>query len=184
MPPCAVPHITARSGRRRPPCPEVLLTGLSMDSAQDGWATGATESASTQLTGRSSQEFFYHYSQGRWELTPLTLPSIGGATVAPFFVKPAMVSPGNGWMLGATTATDPSGWVLHFTQGRLQTATLPMLTAPKGWVLYGIDFQPDGSGWIFGTESKTMTPKGKEPYVTWVPLVLRYSGGAWRIELH
>ena len=47
----------------------------------------------------------------------------------------------------------------------------------------GIYFQPDGSGWIFGTASKTLTPKGKAPFVSWVPLLLRYSGGTWSIQL-
>ena len=126
---------------------------------------------------------FYHYTQGRWERSLLSLPASSVSNLTPLFVKLAMVSPGNGWMLGATTATVPVGWALHLTQGRLQLATLPTLTTPRGWVLYGIDFQPDGSGWIFGSASKTMTPKGKAPYVTWVPLVLRYSARSWGIEL-
>jgi hypothetical protein len=62
-------------------------------------------------------------------------------------------------------------------------ATLPRLSTPRGWELDGVYFQKDGSGWIFGMASKTITAKGKVSFVTWVPLLLYYSGGAWSIAL-
>ncbi len=163
--------------------PGVLLGGLSMDSAQDGWVMGISEPADTQQNGGSGREVFYHYSHGRWELTPLTLPSSGGATVSALYGKLDMVSPGNGWMLGTTTSSAPAGWALHLSQGRLQLATLPTLPTPHGWELDGLYFQPDGSGWIFGMASKTITRKGKASFISWVPLMLRYAGGTWSIQL-
>lgn len=181
----------------------VLLGDLTMDSAQDGWVVGSAEpsntdyqacTSATPVSGTSAQApLFYHYTQGRWErsLLPLpassgsssALPAGGGSNSGQIVGTLTMVSPSDGWMLAATYSYPPVGSAYHFTQGRWLPATLPTLTTPQGWEPYGIYFQPDGSGWIFGTASKTLTPKGKAPFVSWVPLLLRYSGGTWSIQL-
>lgn len=162
-----------------------------MDSAQDGLAMGIAEpsdtnratSSAASVSGTSAQALFYHYTLGRWERSLVTLPASSGSNFAQIVGKLSMVSPSDGWMLGATFINIPVGSAYHFAKGRWLPATLPKLSTPRGWELDGLYFQKDGSGWIFGMTSKTITAKGKASFVTWVPLLLHYSGGAWSIAL-
>jgi hypothetical protein len=137
--------------------PGVLLSSLSMDSAQDGWAMGITEpsdnnransraTSPTPVSGTTAQALFYHYTQGRWQRSLVKLPASGGSNFAPVIGKLSRDSPSDGWMLGAAFINIPVGSAYHFAQGCWLPATLPRLSTPRGWELDGVYFQKDGSG--------------------------------------
>ena len=71
----AILHYDGHQWQVQMSAPGVLLSDLSMDSTQDGWAVGIADPSDTNQTctnatpvsGTSAPALFYHYTQGRWE---------------------------------------------------------------------------------------------------------------------
>jgi hypothetical protein len=120
----AILHYDGHQWQVQMSAPGVLLSSLSMDSGQDGWAMGITEpshtnqasSSTSSISGTSAQALLYHYTQGHWERSLVKLPISSGSNFAPVIGKLAMVSPSDGWMLGATYSYPP--WVRRSTLPR------------------------------------------------------------------
>jgi hypothetical protein len=162
--------------------PEVLLRGLDMVSATDGWAVG-----------------FYgllHYTGGAWT----EVPNPAGVPMQTMGI--AMLSASEGWTLGRAE-DDSTDVALHYKDGqwtatRLSTKVRPtsvqMLSPTNGWAVgqYGLLHYRDGkwgkvsapvfkplrqiallsatSGWAVGSDSQ---------YGSNDPVLMYYTGSGW-----
>jgi photosystem II stability/assembly factor-like uncharacterized protein len=172
-------HVT--SGRYCSGCsgtPEMI--GISMVSADDGWAVGRTVGGDPTR----SEGVIAHYQNGHWrQVTPpastLKLNSV------------AMVSASDGWIVG------DGGTILHYTGGRWVSVASPthdilsgvfMLSATDGWAvsLEGSILHYNGTVWELVTTSSPlrllwsvyMVSPG-EGWAVGLNVIVRYHHGAW-----
>ncbi len=172
------------------------LIGVSMDSADDGWAVGSTQDS----PGAPLRGLLLHYTGGHWQAVGISSTGYaGGGTIH-------MVSADEGWLyapIGAKTSPDHKTLLLHYQGGTWHlVSSLPgdvlfsMLSATDGWAA---DIETDAiyhyqkgnwtqvasatgqplvmamvsssEGWIAGSEAGTGS--GKSAFV------MRYDGQSW-----
>lgn len=119
--------------------PDVMLRGVSMVSATDGWAVG------DDLSGEKQTAMLLHYTGVRWE--QVALPKGLDPTVSLSGIS--MVSTSEGWAVGPTwrdTSTTPAtnrAALLHYTHGAWKVVpttfssgltSVFMRTASDGWI--------------------------------------------------
>lgn len=134
--------------------PHATLTGLSMDSPDDGWAVGYSDSPPAGV--------MLHYSQGRW--IRVANPPILQANEQVADI--AMLSASEGW--AGSYAADGSGYILHDRGGQWTRITVRDAQGfPVG--IHSIDMLSPTEGWatvLGGSRSNSF---------------LHYSGGQWTV---
>jgi hypothetical protein len=162
----AQPTTTATAIPAGPPLRDVkvpYLMGVSMDSANDGWAVG--------YDGHGGDGFALHDHNGVWTKEPLTVqPTDAGLTLTPLGVQ--MISATDGWIYGSIgqNITLPTrAVILHLTAGAWREEALPAgLTA-----LRAVSFVSPTTGWALAYHfSITSTDT----------LILKYTAGRWSVE--
>jgi hypothetical protein len=139
------------------------LLGVSMDSADDGWAVG--------YDGHGGAGFALHDQRSVWTKQPLTVQSAdAGLSLTPLGVQ--MISATNGWIYGSVgqNITLPTrAVILHLTAGAWREEALPAgLT-----VLRAVSFVAPTTGWALAYHfSITSTDT----------LILKYAVGHWSVE--
>ena len=138
---------------------ESRLTSIAMVSAKEGWATGIASAPATD------SRLLLHYDNGQWQ--PVTLPATIGKTT--LFDKVVMVSPNEGWLLGAVQNQDGNGvrgMLIHYMNGMWSVVTPPFA------YIYDIAAVAPNDLFISGATSDIA---GQVQY----SLVGHYHDGAW-----
>ena len=139
------------------------LMGVSMGSADDGWAVG--------YDGHGEAGYALHDRNGIWTKQPLTVqPADAGLSLTPLGVQ--MLSAADGWIYGSIgqNITLPTrAVILHLTNGLWREEALPAgLTA-----LRAVSFVSPTAGWALAYHfSNTSTDT----------LILKYTAGRWSVE--
>jgi hypothetical protein len=162
----AQPTTTATAIPAGPPLRDVkvpYLMGVSMDSADDGWAVG--------YDGHGGAGYTLHYQGGVWTKQPLTVQtSDPGLALTPLGVQ--MISANDGWIsgsIGQNITLPTRAVILHLTAGAWREEALPAgLTA-----LRAVSFVSPTTGWALAYHfSITSTDT----------LILKYAAGHWSVE--
>jgi anti-sigma factor RsiW len=174
------------------------LVGVSMDSADDGWAVGSIQDdVSAPLRG-----LVLHYIGGHWQAVDISNTGFEGGGVV------RMSSPDDGWLyapIGAKSSVDQSTLLLHYQHGAWQRfSSLPgdvvfsMLSASDGWAHNsdtGAILHYQGGAWapVATAGGKPLVMAMVSPTEGWIAgsdptsqsaFVLRYNGQSWsRMEL-
>ncbi|HEV2459298.1 MAG TPA: hypothetical protein VGS80_13140 [Ktedonobacterales bacterium] len=156
------------------------LGAVCMLSASEGWALS--------LIGTDAA--IYHYDGISW--TPQAVPavSVGGQQYSLELANLSMISPGDGWAVGATILPSPAagtsgsaspvpaGVILHFTGGTWRVQQIIPNAA-----INGIAMDAPGDGWAVGNDlTGQQTSNGSSPNSS-APsppmLLLHFTAGHW-----
>jgi hypothetical protein len=178
------------------------LAGLSMVSADDGWAVGAAippspVAGSPGSTSETPAGVILHSTGGTWRVQQI-IPNaaIGGI---------AMDAPGEGWAVGdelpaqqTSSNTGPSNsaanqhmLLLHYDGTKWTEVATPNVKGRAGYVFPGYEitsFSVPASNdvWAVGSAVSTpdhfqIGPQGSGPIITNYPVIMRYHDGAWTV---
>lgn len=135
---------------------------FAMVSDTEGWALGQKIVSQNGITaGVPLQQLLYHYKNGHWSATPVSVSGGGYVTLESITMR----SPGDGWIVGAQSNTRPGTTasnyqqqtiLLHYGGGAWQQVSVPDTGTPVSAVT-GLAFSGDGSGWAAGYIS-TVSP--------------------------
>jgi hypothetical protein len=139
------------------------LLGVSMDSADDGWAVG--------YDGHGGAGFALHDQRGVWTKQPLTVQSAdAGLSLTPLGAQ--MISATDGWIYGSIgqNITLPTrAAILHLTNGVWREEALPAgLTA-----LHAVSFVSPTTGWALAYRTRDLNTDA---------VILKYAAGHWSVE--
>jgi hypothetical protein len=148
----------------------VHLTGISMLSAEEGWAAGTVY----PYDGTPASGVLLHFQLGQWRIAT-TLPSTTIRSVS-------MVSADQGWVVGShdTYETSSEGtrathtaMLLHYAGGHWELVPLAAIPVDPTAVFGAIRFDSPDDGWIVGSVSVGQGSSGTGL------LLLHYTGGRW-----
>ncbi len=164
-----------RGAAQLPDLSGITLTSISMVSANEGWAVGASSRALHDVpppVGASTNgpPVILHYHNGQWTEQPLP-EELNNPTVSYVLRSVSMVSASEGWAVGQAVAPNVTdgikdGILLHYTGGRWVMANDHL-----GTQLQQVYMRSATDGWIVGG-GQTNNPSG---YV----LILHYNGHTW-----
>jgi hypothetical protein len=163
---------------------------VAMVSPVEGWAIGQKIVADSfgQTTHVPLKPLLYHYANGRWSESSLTLDGL------PFIElhQVVMVSATEGWIVGTQQATyfgstgdnfQAHTVLLHYAGGRWEQVETPAVGTPVD-AITGLSFTADGSGWASGYNSNvpaSQSVQDSDVLAQASPMLWRYQSGAWRL---
>ncbi len=158
------------------------LNGISMDSADDGWAVGVhyifQNNTNSPPTLIDTKPLLVHYTQGHWVPQILDMPNTS-------LFQVQMFGPDDGWATGKVISTGPL--FLHYQHGVWASTTfaptaaatdasfVPQSILPPGesyTIATQVHFLSDTEGWALG-QDKTSTA------VLW-----HFHNGKWQTVFH
>jgi hypothetical protein len=161
---------------------------LAMVSPTEGWALGQKIVADSHgVTAHVPlKQVLYHYTNGRWSETPL---SIGGLPY-PTLEQIVMLSPAEGWIVGAQQASYPGATVsqyqqhtimLHYVGGQWTQVQVPQTNTPVD-AITALAFTPDGRAWACGYVSNvpaSQVVQDTDILAQASPLLWSLQGNSW-----
>lgn len=151
-----------------------VLRSVSMVSASEGWAVGATIPLQGVIDAGTSGVVL-HYTGGHWLLAPIGKNDLGAQ-----LRRVVMRSATDGWIVGWNQANDPSGYalVLHYDGHAWQQVEAPVFSKAYSTLgLLSVAEAPDGEVWMAGTR-----PQGSCIQEGADAIMFRYNGHAWSSE--
>lgn len=148
---CLVLHYNGIAWSRHQSSACVEATGISMLSANEGWAVG--------------DNTILHYTRGDWHVDTTYGPSRKSVRLESM----AMVSPDEGWAVGSA---DTHALVLHYAHGHWAPVGVAGLASDSVSALRGIAMVSAQEGWAVGSEPQP--PSSEE-----TTLLLHYTKGQW-----
>jgi hypothetical protein len=163
---------------------------LAMVSPEDGWAIGEKIAADShgETTHVPLKPLLYHYANGRWSESPLTLNGL------PFIQlrQLLMVSATEGWVVGTEQATyfgsttnnfQQHTVLLHYAGGKWAQVETPPVGTPVD-AITGLSFTTDGNGWASGYNSNipaSQRVQDSDVLAQASPMLWRYQNGGWTL---
>jgi hypothetical protein len=156
-------HYNGTSWREIPLAGNLYIVGISMISADDGWAVGYDYSSSSYSC------VVLRYQLGRWQVVSrLRPPDPWQYSVRTI----AMVDANTGWIVGASTWNaegQSKPLLLQYQRGQWRAVTLP---ASDAYELNAITMVSSTEGWAVGTAD--FTNQNRSAYI------LHYHNGVWQ----
>jgi hypothetical protein len=162
---------------------------LAMVSDTEGWALGQKIVAQNGITaGVPLQQLLYHYKNGRWSSTPISVSGGGYVTLE----SVTMRSPSDGWIVGAQSNIRPGNTasdyqqqtiLLHYDGSHWSQVSAPDTGTPVNAVT-GLAFTSEGSGWAAGYVSNispSQTVQDTDILAQASPMLWSYHDGAWHL---
>ena len=166
------------------------FSAFAMVSSSEGWALGQKIVADTH--GNTAhvprKQLLYHYANGRWSEVPLSLTGLPYVTLQQI----TMVSPSEGWIVGAEQASYPGATtsdyqqhtiLLRYAAGHWAQMLVPQMGTPVD-AITGLAFTEDGRGWACGYISNIPawnTVQDTDVLAQASPLLWSYQDGAWTL---
>jgi hypothetical protein len=166
------------------------LQSVSMTSAGDGWAVGATDTY-TPITvdGQPNYEdqqapLLLHYSNGEWQNAPL--PTYYRGANPNSFSEVFMSSTRDGWLNAGINTASSAPNLLHYDGAAWQQITLPSLPNARYYAVFTISMLSAAEGWAVGAAfSKEANglpnPQGPGYIPTITPVILHYHHNTWSL---
>lgn len=142
-----------------------MLDGISMDSANDGWAVGTVNNAPNGMGG-AKNALLAHYDGHNWTTSPDSANFKQG-----MLISVSMVSADDGWAAGTTDSTPARGLLLHYTGGHWHEVDISSTGFLGGGTLRMVS---TNEGWLY-------TPIGNKMSAGHKTLVIHYQNGTWQL---
>ncbi|HKS70755.1 MAG TPA: zf-HC2 domain-containing protein [Ktedonobacterales bacterium] len=163
---------------------------FAMVSDTEGWALGQKIVAQNGITaGVPLHQLLYHYQNGHWSSTPVSVSGGGYITLESITMRSA----DDGWIIGSQSNVRPGTTasnyqqqtiLLHYSGGTWHQVDIPNTGTPVNAVT-GLAFSGDGSGWAAGYVSNispSSTVQDTDILAQASPMLWKLStDGAWHL---